>query len=833
MTKRTSSGEPLTFPAGFTWGAATAAYQIEGAPDADGKGPSIWDTFSHTPGKVRGGDTGDIACDSYRRYREDADLISSLGLTAYRFSISWPRVFPDGAGKVNQAGLDHYRALLDALGERGIAAAATLFHWDLPQGLQDRGGWAARETALRFADYAGVVGEALGDRVTRWITINEPLVVSHNGYRIGVHAPGLCDDVAAAAATHHLLLGHGLAAAALRTVIPPSAEVGITLNLTPVLVAPAADGAATALEQARLITDATANGIFLEPLLAGRYPAHAPAHILPPAELIAAGDMEMIAAPLDFLGVNYYQPVHLRPGDPDHPGRDEEPPQPGIRGVVAYRPEGMELTAMGWLIDPDGLYELLARLAKDAPDLPLFITENGCAAEDYVTPEGVVYDIERIKYLHLHLDAMARAARDGANLSGYFVWSLLDNFEWAYGYQKRFGIVFVDFGTQRRIPKASSAFYADVARANAVPPLPREWPALRDKPDTVRYKGTGPTRGWRVRPVRRDPPAGLRQQEKMSGPRRPPPSAATQDPLQCSSDLSGQFGAGRAALRRKIWRVRMRRVPAGRVGVPDQPAVQALDLVQPLDQVRAVAAPAARQVGKRGRNAGRADEHLAFANDTAAPRTALPGFGVCLPRAAPVTRHLVPSRYIPSPRAWLFFLVQPALRECRERLLVVGDVARLRDGVDHLPAHDAFFVDDERAPGRDAPVLIENAVGLGDRSVRPEVREQRELEALRVGPGAVGEEGVHRHREQFHVVTGDLGELVAHPAQLGAAHRAEGQRVEHQHHVLGTAEAGQLHGGAVLVGKLEVGGLVPDLNCHADPLKKLWSWNNRAKACYE
>ncbi len=505
MTKRTSSGEPLTFPAGFTWGAATAAYQIEGAPDADGKGPSIWDTFSHTPGKVRGGDTGDIACDSYRRYREDADLISSLGLAAYRFSISWPRVFPDGAGKVNQAGLDHYRALLDALGERGIAAAATLFHWDLPQGLQDRGGWAARETALRFADYAGVVGEALGDRVTSWITINEPLVVSHNGYRIGVHAPGLCDDAAAAAATHHLLLGHGLAAAALRTVIPASAEVGITLNLTPVLVAPAADGAATALEQARLITDATANGIFLEPLLAGRYPAHAPAHILPPAELIADDDMEMIAAPLDFLGVNYYQPVHLRPGDPDHLGRDEEAPLPGIRGVVAYRPDGMEQTPMGWLIDPDGLYELLVRLAKDAPDLPLFITENGCAAEDYVTPEGVVYDIERIKYLHLHLDAVARAARDGANLSGYFVWSLLDNFEWAYGYQKRFGIVFVDFGTQRRIPKASSAFYADVARANAVPPLPREWPTLRDKPNTVRYKGTGPTRGWRVRPVRRDP----------------------------------------------------------------------------------------------------------------------------------------------------------------------------------------------------------------------------------------------------------------------------------------------------------------------------------------
>src|SRR6185437_15849675 len=227
-----STDDQLRFPQGFLWGAATAAYQIEGAPDADGKGPSVWDTFSHTPGKVRGGDTGDIACDSYRRYREDADLLRSLGLRAYRFSISWPRVFPDGSGKVNQAGLDHYRSLADALAERGIAAVATLFHWDLPQALQDLGGWAVRDTALRFADYAAVAGDALGDRVARWITLNEPLVVSHNGYRIGVHAPGLRDDEAAAAATHHLLLGHGLAAAALRTVLPSGSTVGVTLNLS-------------------------------------------------------------------------------------------------------------------------------------------------------------------------------------------------------------------------------------------------------------------------------------------------------------------------------------------------------------------------------------------------------------------------------------------------------------------------------------------------------------------------------------------------------------------------------------------------------------------------
>jgi beta-glucosidase len=478
MAKGTLPAESLAFPVGFTWGAATAAYQIEGAPDADGKGPSVWDTFSHSPGKVRGGDTGDIACDSYRRYREDADLLKSLGLSAYRFSISWPRVFSGGAGTVNQAGLDYYRALLDALAERGISAAATLYHWDLPQALQDAGGWAARDTALRFADYAAAVGEALGDRVTRWITLNEPAVVANNGYRTGAHAPGLRDAAAAVAATHHLLLGHGLAVSALRAVLPAAAEVGITLSLSPVRVTEQAAGTGDpgVLEQARLITEASGNGVFLEPLLSGRYPEHAVPGVLPPPELIADGDMATIAASLDFLGVNYYRPVHLRPGDPDDLRRNEEPPLPGIRGVVAYRPEGMEQTPMGWLVDPEGLYELLLRISKEAPGLPLFVTENGCAAEDYVNPEGVVNDVERIRYLHLHLEAAARAVRDGANLAGYYVWSLLDNFEWAYGYQKRFGIVFVDFGTQRRIPKASSAFYASVVRANAVPRLPAAWP---------------------------------------------------------------------------------------------------------------------------------------------------------------------------------------------------------------------------------------------------------------------------------------------------------------------------------------------------------------------
>ncbi|HEY6493677.1 MAG TPA: GH1 family beta-glucosidase [Trebonia sp.] len=478
MTNVTLPGEGLAFPAGFAWGAATAAYQIEGATDADGRGLSVWDTFSHTPGKVRGGDTGDTACDSYHRYPEDADLLRSLGLSAYRFSVSWPRVFPEGSGQVNQAGLDYYKRLLDTLGERGISPAATLFHWDLPQALQDLGGWAVRDTASRFAEYASVVAGALGDRVTRWITLNEPLVVAHNGHRIGVHAPGLTDNAVAAAVTHHLLLGHGLGAAAVRAAVP-GAQVGITLNLTPVRISPAAtlNGSAEALERARLVADATHNGVFLEPVLFGRYPEHAPAEILPPAELILDGDMETISAPIDFLGVNYYQPEHLRAGDPDNLRRDEDRPMPGIEGaVVHYSPEGMERTPMGWLIDPDGLYELLLRLSKDAPGLPLYITENGCAAEDYVNPDGEVNDLERIKFLHLHLEAVARAARDGATLAGYYVWSLLDNFEWAYGYQKRFGIIYVDFATQRRIPKASSAFLGKIASENAVPPLPAVWP---------------------------------------------------------------------------------------------------------------------------------------------------------------------------------------------------------------------------------------------------------------------------------------------------------------------------------------------------------------------
>src|SRR5215469_13585468 len=457
----------MSFPAGFTWGAATASYQIEGAATAYGKGQSIWDTFSRVPGNVRGGDTGDVACDAYHRYADDVELMSSIGLNAYRFSISWPRVQPGGRGPLNPQGVDYYRALLDRLAERGIAAAATLYHWDLPQELQDAGGWPARDTAERFADYAGAMAGALGDRVSRWITLNEPQVVVNHGYREGAHAPGLRDHAAAAAANHHLLLGHGKAVTAMRASLPAGTPIGITLDLHPVKLL--GDGSADSLEQARQVADADQNGLYLEPLLHGRYPAQASAVLVPPDALIDDGDLTTISQPIDFLGVNYYSSMYLRPGDPADLRKNESQTKTGVPGVVEYRPDWLERTAMGWLVDADGLYDLLMRLSKDAPGLPLYVTENGRAAEDYVNPEGAVHDPERVRYLHQHLSAAARAIHDGANLAGYFVWSLLDNFEWGWGYQKRFGIVFVDFGTQRRIPKSSASFYSGVIRANAVP----------------------------------------------------------------------------------------------------------------------------------------------------------------------------------------------------------------------------------------------------------------------------------------------------------------------------------------------------------------------------
>ena len=469
-SKSNISDGALSFPAGFTWGAATASYQIEGGATADGRGPSIWDTFCRVPGKVARGVTGDVACDSYHRYPEDVALMAGLGLSSYRFSISWPRVQPGGTGPLNQKGVDYYKALLDELAGRGITASVTLYHWDLPQELQDAGGWPNRDTAYRFADYAGLMAEQLGSRVDSWITLNEPQVVASHGYSEGVHAPGITDPAAAAATTHHLLLGHGLAARALRAV-NPATPVGITLDLHPVRLA----GEATeAVERARIATDASLNGLFLDPVLHGRYPEHARPDLLPAPELIADGDLETIRQPIDFLGINYYSPMYLRPGDPADLRRHEGPPSCKLPGVVEYEPPERDRTAMGWLVDAEGLYELLLQLHDAAPGLPLYITENGCAAEDYVDQDGVVNDTDRIAYLHSHFEAAARSVKAGVNLAGYYVWSLLDNFEWAWGYQKRFGIIYVDFETQRRIPKNSARFYAGVIRANAVPPVPAD-----------------------------------------------------------------------------------------------------------------------------------------------------------------------------------------------------------------------------------------------------------------------------------------------------------------------------------------------------------------------
>jgi beta-glucosidase len=460
------------FPEGFLWGVATSAYQIEGAAHSDGRGPSVWDTFSHTPGKVRGGDTGDIACDFYHRSEGDLDLIAGLGIHTFRFSISWPRIQPTGQGSVNQPGLDFYRSLVENLHSRDIAPAITLFHWDLPQALEDVGGWANRDTAERFAEYAYIVAEGIGDVGGMWITLNEPQVVAHEGYRIGKHAPGHCDYALAAAATHHMLLGHGLAVEQVRSAIP-NARVGITLDLH-VVRAVNAEAEAEAK-----IRDAEENRIFFEPVVHGSYPAAARDEFLPPPSLIHDGDMKIISAPIDFLGVNYYSPHYVKVADPAGLHADETA-IPGRPGAVLWQPQDLPRTAMGWLIEPNGLYDTLVMVAGEVvPGCSIYVTENGCASDDYITPEGVVNDLERIEYLHGHLTAAWRAIQDGVPLAGYFYWSLHDNFEWAWGYQKRFGLVFVEYDTQRRIPKRSAAFYQDVVAKNELPPLDLNGAAVR------------------------------------------------------------------------------------------------------------------------------------------------------------------------------------------------------------------------------------------------------------------------------------------------------------------------------------------------------------------
>jgi beta-glucosidase len=467
----------LVFPAGFRWGVATAAYQIEGAAAEDGRTPSIWDTFCRTPGKIDTGENGDVAADHYHRYREDVALMRALGVQSYRFSVSWPRVVPGGRGAPNERGLDFYRRLVDELVRNGIRPVLTLYHWDLPQELEDGGGWPERDTAGRFAEYAAVVARALGDRVDLWTTLNEPWCSAFLGYGSGVHAPGRTEPEAALRAAHHLLLAHGLAAQAVRAELP-EAELSITLNLAAVR---AATDSEADLDAARRV-DGLQNRLFLDALFRGRYPADVleDTRSVSDWSFVREADGETIAQPLDVLGVNYYTPtlveayagVGERVLADGHAGGTGTA-WPGCEGVQFPVQPGPH-TAMGWRIDPGGLHEVLARVTREQPGLPLMVTENGAAFEDRVEDTGAIEDDARIEYVREHLAALHRAIAEGVELRGYFLWSLLDNFEWSYGYSKRFGIFYVDFESQERAPKASARWYRDVIRRNGVPASPSD-----------------------------------------------------------------------------------------------------------------------------------------------------------------------------------------------------------------------------------------------------------------------------------------------------------------------------------------------------------------------
>ena len=442
------------FPPGFVWGAATSSYQIEGSPRADGKGVSIWDTFTQRPGVIEDGSSGDVACDHYRLWESDIALMAELGLGAYRFSIAWPRVLPGGDGPVNPAGLDFYDRLVDRLLECGIEPWVTLYHWDLPQTLEDRGGWPSRDTAQAFAAYARIVADRLGDRVNRWVTINEPWVVAKRGYFYGDKAPGHHDATAAVRASHHLLLGRGLAVRAIREAAP-EALVGITLNLTPV---EAASTDLADVEAARRF-DGDANRWFLDPLFGRGYPAdvlrdYADAGWLDGATSLAwAADHDVISTRQDFLGVNYYERTIIRDSR-------------GGNVPAKVVPADAEITEMGWEVYPAGLADVLVGLTNEYGPSSIVVTENGCSFGDGPGDDGLVHDQRRISFLHDHLVAAHDAIRAGVPLDGYFAWSLVDNFEWARGYRQRFGLVWVDFETQQRVPKDSAAWYRKVVAAN-------------------------------------------------------------------------------------------------------------------------------------------------------------------------------------------------------------------------------------------------------------------------------------------------------------------------------------------------------------------------------
>ncbi|BAS27224.1 GH1 family beta-glucosidase [Limnochorda pilosa] len=440
----------LRFPDGFLWGTATASYQVEGAVREDGRGESIWDRFSHTPGKTFEGQTGDVACDHYHRYPEDVEHMARMGMNAYRFSVAWPRIFPEGKGPVNQKGLDFYRRLVDALQGRHIQPCLTLYHWDLPQALQEKGGWDNRDTGRYFAEYAHTLYQALGDRVPLWITLNEPWVAAILGHAFGQHAPGFGDFPLAMRVVHHLLLAHGWAVEAFRHDGPRRAQIGITLNLSPVEPATGkeADG------QAADLADRFTNRLFLDPIFRGAYP-ELPDLMRSALPQATPEEMERISTPVDFLGVNYYTRQVV-----------EADPQ-GLYGVGMVPARG-DLTEMGWEVYPQGLYDLLIRVHREYHPQAVYVTENGAAFADEIQ-DGEVDDPRRIAYVREHLSRAHAAIGAGVPLKGYFYWSLMDNFEWAFGYSKRFGLLYVVPGSLERVWKRSARWYAQVAQANAVP----------------------------------------------------------------------------------------------------------------------------------------------------------------------------------------------------------------------------------------------------------------------------------------------------------------------------------------------------------------------------
>ena len=437
------------FPTGFLWGVATASYQIEGSPLADGAGASIWHRFAHTPRTIANGDTGDVACDSYRRWKDDVALMSELGIKSYRFSVAWGRIFPEGTGSVNEKGISFYERFVEALLNAGITPFVTLYHWDLPGALQDRGGWPNRDIAGWFSDYASVLFDRLGDRVRHWITLNEPLVTTNIAHILGAHAPGIRDVYAGLRAQHHQLLAHGMAVKALRA-SNRGGEIGITLVLTPAL--PATDSAAD-VAAAELHADHYHRS-YLGPLFGRGYPDRVRVHFGRAWPEERAGDGELIAQPIDFLGINYYSRARVAHA-PGH----------GLLGVRTLEPEGKK-TDMGWVIDPQGFHDVLVWLRGEYPPLPIYITENGAAFPDVVDGNGQIEDPDREDYIRTHLQQLRRAISDGVDVRGYFLWSLLDNFEWSFGFSKRFGIVRVEPTDQRRTIKRSGRWYSNVIAAN-------------------------------------------------------------------------------------------------------------------------------------------------------------------------------------------------------------------------------------------------------------------------------------------------------------------------------------------------------------------------------